>query len=263
MSKPDTKTQTMQLIWREMSADRATSSPGPKPRFEVDDIVEAAIEVADDNPAGGLTMRAVARRLGVTPMTVYGYVSDKETLVSLAYDAIHVEMPDHFVVEDAWRTGVMRWAEDLAGLYVRHPWALQVSYARPVLGPHEQAVLESLVEVLRTTSVEPGRLRRMVGMLFHAVRGTAATVAEACQAAETNGMTEGEWWQAASTALSEVVPDFADRFPNTMWLHQPSDDKTVLEGDSYVESRAMTNLRGGLEMLLDGVETAMISEEGG
>ncbi len=99
-------------------------------------------------------MRAVADRLGVTAMALYGYVPDKGSLVALAYDAIHAEMSDHEHGDGDWRERTIAWAEDLVALFVRHAWALRVSYARPVLGPNEQRVLESLVGVLRTT--EPG-----------------------------------------------------------------------------------------------------------
>jgi AcrR family transcriptional regulator len=203
-------------------------------------------------------MRAVAEQLGVTAMALYGYVPDKGSLVALAYDAIHAEMSHHEHSDRGWRERTIAWAEDLVALFVRHAWALRVSYARPVLGPNEQRVLESLVGVLRTTDQEPDRMRRVVGLLFYAVRGTALTIAEAREAeAASSGMTEGDSWRTTSAALDQSVPDFADRFPNTTWLlsqqsHLPTSD----DGSSYVEQQSMVNLRTGLGILLDGLEAA-------
>lgn len=261
MSQTDEATiHTMEQLWRSEIAEPSQSVPGPKPRFELDEIVNAAIAVADTNPQDGVSMRAVAERLGVTAMALYGYVAGKDALVALAYDAVHAEMPDRAPVP--WRDRVVVWAEDLVDLYVRHPWALQVSYARPVLGPNEQQVLESLVNVLRATNLDPEPLRRVVGMLFHTVRGTARTIADARSFEETSGLSEGEWWRSSSAALSEVVPDFEDRFPHTIWLlSQSARPATTDSGPGYVESQATANLKGGLEMLLDGLDAAMTSTD--
>lgn len=255
MSKSDDALQTMRLLWRFHTGEKTTTPPGPKPRFDIDHVVTAAIAVADANPSDGVSMRAVAERLGVTAMALYGYVPGKETLVALAYDAIHAEMPDSKRAAEDWRRGVQTWAEDLLDVYAGHPWALRVSYARPVLGPNEQRVLESVISVLRATELDPRLLRRVVGMLFHAVRGTATTIAEAREAEETSELSESEWWRASSDALGAVVPDFADRYPNTMWLlAHPVDAAAPSRG--YVEHHALANLRAGLDVLLDGLEVA-------
>ncbi len=247
----------MALLWRSEVAEPVSSSRGPKPRLEIDAIVAAAIAVADSNPSVGLTMRAVAEQVGVTAMALYGYVPDKNSLVALAYDAIHAEISDCERGEGEWRERTIAWAEDLVALFVRHAWALRVSYARPVFGPNEQRVLESLVGVLRTTHQNPDRMRRLVGLLFYAVRGTALTIAEAREAEVASGMTEEDWWRTTSAGLDENVQDFGDRFPNTIWLlSQQSDLPGSDDGSSYVERQSLVNLRSGLGILLDGFEAA-------
>jgi hypothetical protein len=114
-----------------------------------------------------------------------------------------------------------------------------------------------LVRVVRGTGLEPGLLRRVIGMLFHAVRGTALTITEAHEAANASGTTEEEWWQRSSRALTKVVPDFADRFPETMWLFSQPDEVTTTDGGDYVDRQARANLRTGLGVLLGGVEAAI------
>src|SRR6266542_707026 len=134
----------MALLWRAPSAAGARSGPGPKPGLSVDAIVEAAIALADADGMAGLSMRAVAERLGVTAMALYTYVPGKDELLDLMYDGAHAELPASYDLGEGWRAAVTRWATDLVRCYVRHPWAPQVSFARPVLGPDEQAVLEAL-----------------------------------------------------------------------------------------------------------------------
>ena len=56
-------------------------------------MVEAAIALADANGLEAVTMRAVAERLGVSPMTLYTYVPGKAELLDLMLDALWLAMP--------------------------------------------------------------------------------------------------------------------------------------------------------------------------
>src|SRR5665213_1106688 len=53
-----------------------------------DAIVDEAIDIVGTDGLSALTMRAVAARLGVTPMAAYYYVADKEELMSLMSERI-------------------------------------------------------------------------------------------------------------------------------------------------------------------------------
>jgi AcrR family transcriptional regulator len=84
------------------------------------DVVDAAFRVIDENGFAKLSMRAVARELGVPTMTIYGYVPNKDALDALLIDRIlgevHIPGPDHgtwderllFLLCDARRTLVER-----------------------------------------------------------------------------------------------------------------------------------------------------------
>ncbi len=45
------------------------------------EILEATLDIADKSGLDGVTMRAVADRLGVTPMALYRHVGDKQGLL--------------------------------------------------------------------------------------------------------------------------------------------------------------------------------------
>ena len=64
--------------------------PGGKrsPSLSRDAIVEEAIRIIADEGLSGLTMRAVAARLGVTPMAAYYYVADKDELMRLVSERV-------------------------------------------------------------------------------------------------------------------------------------------------------------------------------
>jgi AcrR family transcriptional regulator len=248
--------RSMALLWRTPGA-RTGTGPGPKPRLSVDAIVAAAITVADTEGLAGLSMRAVAERLGVTAMALYTYVPGKNELVDLMYDGAHAELPGRYDLGQGWRAAVTSWATDLVGCYVRHPWALQVSFARPVLGPNEQAVVEALARVLRQAGLPAAVARRVVSLLFHVVRGTAQTVAESRLAAAAHGASEEAWWSSRVAALRQVAPDFARRFPDSVWLAGAGTTRRRDDSTPYLEREAMEAFTVGLTVLLDGIEAAM------
>ena len=80
--------RTLALLWR---AD-PPSRRGPRPRLDLDAVVDAAIALADDRGLPALTMRALAARLRVSAMTLYGYVPGREELVDLMLDALYGRM---------------------------------------------------------------------------------------------------------------------------------------------------------------------------
>ncbi|MEV0643928.1 TetR/AcrR family transcriptional regulator C-terminal domain-containing protein [Phytomonospora sp. NPDC050363] len=242
---------SMSLLWAP-AGDRATATPGPKPGLSVDLIVEAGISVADTASMAGLSMRAVAERLGRTSMALYTYVPGKAELLDLMYDRAHAELGGPRPPEDGWRPGVLSWVAELKEFYLRHPWVLQVSYARAVLGPNEQAVLETLLDVLFTTGLPADVLRGVVGSLFHYVRGFAQTIAETALAAAT----QEDWWRERSGMLDEVAPDFAERFPLSVRLGR----ETAAGGGGREwswERQLDATFDAGLTVILDGVEAAV------
>ncbi|GAB3479189.1 TetR/AcrR family transcriptional regulator C-terminal domain-containing protein [Amycolatopsis cihanbeyliensis] len=256
--------RSIALLWRNAGHGDPPSGtrPGPKPGLSVDEIVAAAIAVADAEGMSALSMRAVGERLGRTAMALYTYVPRKSELIDLMYDQALAELPTDYPAEAGWRAVVTDWARDLWALYVRHPWMLQVSQARPVLGPHEYAAVETVTGLFRETDLPAGKLRRIIGTLFQFVRATAQTAAEARQAVPETGVSEEEWWFSRTGTLQEIVPDFASRFPMLVWLesqeHTPRRDSAM----SYLEGQAAETFEAGLGVLLDGVEVAMSGEAG-
>ncbi|GLZ33733.1 TetR family transcriptional regulator [Lentzea sp. NBRC 105346] len=243
--------RSLALLWR---THDDSPRPGPKQGLTVDSIVDAAIGVADESGMAALSMRAVGERLGRTAMALYTYVPNKSELVDLMYDRTLGELPADYPVEDGWRPAVTAWAEQLWAFYLRHPWMLHVSQARPVLGPNSFGSLEAVAGILRTTGLPAARLRPIVSALVHYVRGSAESVTEARDASTATGTTDDAWWAGQSAALQEVAPDFAARFPMLTWL-QSEDPDDVPDYEHKVRSA----FADGLAVLLDGVAAAIRS----
>ncbi|ASO21866.1 Tetracycline repressor protein class E [Actinoalloteichus hoggarensis] len=261
--------RSMALLWRTDAQPSPRTGPGPKPALSVDAIVDAAIAVADAEGMQALSMRSVGNRLGRTAMALYTYVPNKSELVDLMYDRVLAELFTGPVPDPAdvgWRSAVVDWVDELLACLVRHSWALRVSQARPVLGPNEYRVLETLLRGLAPTGLGARELQGIVATLFHFVRGSANTIAEARQAPAATGVSDEDWWRDRSTLLPEFAPDFAERFPALAAFQAASAREAGASGPvagpgagdmPYLEAEARVSVETGLAVLLDGIEATM------
>ncbi|HEY7200078.1 MAG TPA: TetR/AcrR family transcriptional regulator C-terminal domain-containing protein [Candidatus Dormibacteraeota bacterium] len=254
--------RTLRLLWAGQ-APRAAGTPGPKPGLRLDAIVQAAIAIADERGDASISMRAVAGRLGCTAMALYTHVGDRAELLDLMYDRVHEGFPTPG--PGTWRKRVGEWARALLDLYVRHRWIGEVSLARPVLGPHEQQVMESLLESIGPAGIGWADTSAIVSSLFSLARTTARTIGEARAAERETGSADREWWEARMRALAEVAPDCAERFPHWTALTRagaaagPAEAEPGSDADPdagtpapIMERAARRAFRRGVELLLAG-----------
>ena len=87
----------LELLWRA----HQTPTRGPKPRLDLDQIVKAAMDVADADGLATLSMRKVAEQLNVGTMSLYTYVPGKAELIDLMFDQAVAGPNEH--VEGSWR----------------------------------------------------------------------------------------------------------------------------------------------------------------
>ncbi|GAA3988514.1 TetR/AcrR family transcriptional regulator C-terminal domain-containing protein [Allokutzneria multivorans] len=247
--------RSMGLLWREGSADSAR--PGPRPALSVEMIIEAAIGIADADGMSGLSMRAVGERLGRTAMALYTYVANKNELLDLMYDHALAELPADYSGHAEWRDALTAWARDNWDFFLRHPWLLQVSDARSVLGPNEFQTVETLVVILDRLELPAKDVRRLVGTLTTYVRGAARRAVEARAAQAETGMSDDEWWLTRSSLLAEVAPDFSQRYPALTRLESGRAFQMEDESVPYLEQEARETFRAGLATVLDGIEVAL------
>ena len=66
---------------------------GRPPAYTREQVVDAAIRIADAEGLGAVTMRRIAGEIGAGAMSLYTYVPDKERLVDLMVDRVGGEMP--------------------------------------------------------------------------------------------------------------------------------------------------------------------------
>jgi AcrR family transcriptional regulator len=246
----DDALRTLELLWGKEPAPKR----GPNQKTSVAEIVAVAIGLADRDGLSGVTMRAVGERLERTAMSLYTYVPGREVLIALMYDRAHSEVSDGTRARGGrrlleWRWAVMAWCAALRDMYVQHPWILEVSQARPTLGPHEQEVVERLLVVLARQGVAPRYRRAVVSVLFSIARESAKRQSEMAAQSEQ----EGEWWAARAAALQAVSPDFATRFPESVAL---AADQAGLGPKPWVKA-AEEAFTDAVTLLLDGLQSRL------
>lgn len=189
--------RTVELLWRHHREPPVR--PGPRSKIAVDDVVAAGIALADVEGLEALTMRALAQRLDLPPMSLYRVVPDKATLLDLLVDHCLLAMPRRpWRARQAWRTRARRVAEENRALLLDHPWLVRVSTARPPLGPGQLARYDHELRAFDPTGLDDLTRDAALTHLLGFVRWSAETTLE-----RHGG--DAEWWSRAGPALARVV----------------------------------------------------------
>ncbi|MEV6596076.1 TetR/AcrR family transcriptional regulator [Actinoplanes sp. NPDC051346] len=111
-------------------------------------VLRAAVAVADEGGLGSLTIRSLARELGVKPMSVYHYVANKDEILDGVVDLIFGEMEVPSPGGD-WRAEIHRRATSARRVLSSHPWAIGLLDSRTAPGPATLRHHDATIGVLR------------------------------------------------------------------------------------------------------------------
>jgi AcrR family transcriptional regulator len=140
--------------------------------LNVDRIVDAAIELADEEGLAAVSMARVAKRVGFTTMALYRHVTSKEDLVWRMLDRVLGPAPEYEIPD--WRTGLERWAYGLRELLLRHPWGIDVPITGVLATASQLSWLDRGLQSLDGTGLQPGEDADLVlllnGYVFWGVR---------------------------------------------------------------------------------------------
>ncbi len=112
-------------------------------------VLKAAIRLADKDGIEALSMRRLAKDLGVEAMSLYNHVANKDELLSGIADvaANEVELPAD---ETDWKAAIRRSAISTRDVLLRHRWATDLWMSQKGGGParlrHEDWILRTLRE---------------------------------------------------------------------------------------------------------------------
>ncbi|NKY35509.1 TetR family transcriptional regulator [Nocardia speluncae] len=199
----------------------------PRPRSLTDEqLVAAALSVIDRDGLPGLTMRAVARELGIATMGLYRYVADRQALEVLVVDRIFGTV-DLALPAVNWADRIRILMERLRAAADAHPAAV------PLVLRHRQAAPAALllIETMLAALTEGG------------YTGTGRVVAQRTLIGYLLGFLQNEHYAALSgtgtVTMSELAPE---RYPHLS--DTAADARTLSVAEEF---------RRGLDIVLRGL----------
>jgi len=93
-------------------------------------VLAAALKLADAGGFESLSMRNVAKQLGVEAMSLYNHVANKEDLVDGLIDIVFSEIEFPGPGEAAWRIAMRARAISIREALNRHRWAVGLMEGR-------------------------------------------------------------------------------------------------------------------------------------
>jgi AcrR family transcriptional regulator len=231
--------KSLELLWRA----HTPPTRGPKQRLDLDQIVNAAIEVADAEGLAPLSMRKVAEKLGVGTMSLYTYVPGKSELLDLMVDAT-VDPPSELT--GSWRERLERIANEGWERYHRHPWLLEITMVRPGLGPNVIARYDHELRAIDGIGLTDIEMDAVVTLIAGHVEGAARRALEAKLAEQRTGVSDQEWWEERAPVLERLMKPGS--FPTAARVGTAA-------GEAHNAAYAPEHsFRFGLQRILDGIQ---------
>ncbi len=179
-------------------------------------LIQAAMEEIAAGRFERLTVRTLAARLGVAPMSLYRHVRNKEDLLDEVTDRLLAEAWEPALDRTDTRAWLVEACDRFRGLLVRQPAALHVFLSHPVTSAVAMVRQRSILDALEAWGLDEQAARRLYAAMHTYTLGFAALEASRAR------------WLANNTVMAN---------PETAWL------------------AAMTSPRqfaAGLTALLDG-----------
>jgi AcrR family transcriptional regulator len=220
------------LVW-ERPEPQNRPVPAPLSREQ---IVRAAIRLADADGLDAVSLRKVATALDVRAMRLYGYIASKDELLDLMVDAVHAEIRP---VGDSWREVLRSLAEAIRHSAHEHEWLADLLGGRPQLGPNALASGETVVAGLGGVDLDDV-MPVVAAVKAYAVGAVRREVAER-RAERATGLDEKRWQAALGPYLQRTFA--TGRHPALAAVVR---DAAHLDADQ--------TFRIGLDFVLDGIE---------
>jgi AcrR family transcriptional regulator len=210
-------------------------------------VLEAAMSLADARGLEAVSMREVARRLGVEAMSLYKHVANKDDILDGLVDRVMAEM--EIPAQGAgWRAGLRARALSARRVLLRHRWAAMLIESRVSPGPARLRHHNAVIQVLREAGFS-------IELAYSAFLTLDSYI---------YGFVLQEVW---SPMQVEARPELIENLRPAI---APSEYPYIVEMMTFVMNRSSESTRGsasiaasyatdfefGLDLVLDGLERA-------
>jgi AcrR family transcriptional regulator len=140
-------------------------SRGPKPRHDRAAIAAVAVQIADGGGTDALTMRRVARALGIATMSLYTYVPTRDHLEQLVIDHLAGEFVYPAVPASGRRAAVADLARQGRDIARSHPWIAGLMQRPSPLGPNRLRYLDYFLGLLSDSELDTGAKMEILALI--------------------------------------------------------------------------------------------------
>ena len=236
---------------RRLWGRRSASPRGRRAELDVQQVVAAAVAIADRDGVESVSLPRVARALGYTTMALYRHIGSKNELLLLMQDHASGEPP--VIESSSWRASLEEWAGAQRAVLRQHPWLARLPVTGPPAGPRQVAWMEAGLQALAGTGLDwadklgvlmlIGGYVRQATLLAQDLGGGCERSSRARQAAE----------QRYGRAMQSLIDP--QRYPETARLLASG----LFERPHATRGRspADPDFRFGLDCILDGVDAVI------
>lgn len=260
-AQEDDLSPTLRRLWGRSEPPRR----GPKPALSVEQVVRAAVDLADAEGLAAVSMARVAQSLGYSSMALYRYVESKDELLVLMSDAAAdaLELPPYAAGD--WRAGLEAWTRaQVDGILVR-PWFLDLPLTTSQVGPNRLRWIDQAFEILAPLRLTVDEKLQIIGLLAQHVLGEGRVQVETRRAAaETVRRAQGLPEDTPESSLDEralaAANPYADYEVVLSRLVDPRSYPALTaalgtwEPAPFPPDGWESDIDFGLDILLDGIE---------
>ena len=213
---------------------------GPKREMSVEKIVDAAIELADAEGLGAVSMAAVAAKLGYTPMSLYRYVSAKDDLILLMQESATGVPPQTLREVTGWRERLRAIFHAQLTIYLLHPWMLDIPITGSPITPNSSGWMDATLEALTGTPLTEEERMAVTLLVTGHVRWYGTVLAAYSAVSRTSGMSPEQITVHEATIFDALIT--AEEFPAL---------RRAVEAGVFLSDADPFTF--GLERILDGI----------
>jgi AcrR family transcriptional regulator len=212
-----------------------TNKPAKKPGLTRDRITEAALALANAGGVESLSMRALAKELGVEAMSLYNHIRNKDDLLDAVVDTVvgRIDLPG---INNNWQNELRRRAYSMREVFLANPWVPPLIVGRINVGPNMLALNNATLGCLYAAGFSYVQADHAMNALDSLIYGFHLL--------ERSLPVEPENYAEAASSYLPAID--VDRYPHFCALGQ-----LVAEG-SY---DGVNHMAFGLDLLLQALET--------
>ena len=212
------------------------SGAAPRTPLTKERVLHAAIVLADAGGLEALSMRRLAKELGVEAMSLYNHVANKDEILAGISDAVagEIDLPSD---EADWKIAIRRSAISARDVFLRHRWATSLWMVRQSGGPARLRYADWMLRTLR----EAGFSKDLIYHAFHILE----SYVQGFTLQQLNFPYKGEELAGLAASFLQQLP--ADEYPD--FVEHVMQHLEPHDGDEG-------GFEMGLDLILDGLERA-------